>query len=261
MVSSTEMKEQACITAILLFLSACAGVPASESPSTSPVKRIQSESQRETLTKEDIGNALLEAVKVGDYDKAQELLAAGADANSKDEKHFMPLEFAVRNADKKMVELLLANGANADIQYRHATNPLCRAVRDGNMEIVKLLVENGASVTYSNLASDPLQLAIGWGGDQEIAKYLISKGADIDDSFTTITFSSDKFVIEHMAPLHLAAKCSWKEIVELLVVNGCRINVKDSRGRTPVDYAYRWEIEKFLRKHGGKSSWELNKDK
>ena len=57
-------------------------------------------------------------------------------------------------------------------------------------------------------------------------------------------------------PLHRPAFSGHKEIVELLIANGADLNAKDVNGHTPLDEAAR-EIADLLRKHGGKTRYEL----
>ena len=58
-------------------------------------------------------------------------------------------------------------------------------------------------------------------------------------------------------PLHCAAYKGHKEIVELLIAEGADVNAKSRLGQTPLDWADD-EIAYLLRKHGAKTSAELN---
>ena len=58
--------------------------------------------------------------------------------------------------------------------------------------------------------------------------------------------------------IHKAAKEGNIEAVKQHLTEGADVNAKDSRGRTPLDYAKRKpEIANLLRKHGGKTGEEL----
>ena len=58
--------------------------------------------------------------------------------------------------------------------------------------------------------------------------------------------------------IHEAAEEGNIEAVKQHLTEGADVNAKDSRGRTPLDYAKRKpEIANLLRKHGGKTGEEL----
>ena len=56
--------------------------------------------------------------------------------------------------------------------------------------------------------------------------------------------------------MHTAADWASKEIVELLIAKGADVNMKDRKGRTPLDVAHK-VTKDLLRKHGGKTGEEL----
>ncbi len=57
--------------------------------------------------------------------------------------------------------------------------------------------------------------------------------------------------------LHGAAHSGHKGAVELLIKKGAKVNVKNNEGETPLDVAKTKEIEKILKKVGGKSGKDL----
>ena len=61
-------------------------------------------------------------------------------------------------------------------------------------------------------------------------------------------------------PLHYAALFGEKEIAELLIAKGAKVNAKNKNDNTPLDKAIKenhTEIAALLRKHGGKTGEEL----
>ena len=62
-------------------------------------------------------------------------------------------------------------------------------------------------------------------------------------------------------PLHYAAREGHKEITDLLLTYGADVNAKNDEGGTPLDWAEccadKKETADLLRKHGGKTSEEL----
>jgi ankyrin repeat protein len=83
-------------------------------------------------------------------------------------------------------------------------------------------------------------------GHKEIAELFIAAGADVNAK-TGRGFT----------PLYMAASGGHKEIVELLIAEGADVNAKSRLGQTPLDWADD-EIAYLLRKHGAKTSAELN---
>ena len=87
-------------------------------------------------------------------------------------------------------------------------------------------------------------------GDIETVKQHLATGTEMDvkgkDGWTS---------------LHWAASSDHKEIVELLIAAGAKVNAEDTageyRGSTPLDWAPKTETADLLRKHGGKTAAEL----
>ena len=86
-------------------------------------------------------------------------------------------------------------------------------------------------------------------GDIETVKQHLAAGTEMDvkgkDGWTS---------------LHWAASSDHKEIIELLIAAGAKVNAEDTageyRGSTPLDWAPKTTAV-LLRKHGGKTSEEL----
>ena len=124
---------------------------------------------------------------------------------------------------------------------------LLDAAEKGYFDAVKQHIAAG---TFSNERDEngltPLHLAVGK-GYVEIVRLLIKSTTDLNaknDWGST--------------PLHYAIT---KEIAELLIADGADVNAKDEDGDTPLDWANRRNqtaITALLRKHGGKTSEELN---
>jgi len=95
------------------------------------------------------------------------------------------------------------------------------------------------------------------GGDIEAVKHHLAAGVDVN------------VIYKGQTPLHKAASGGHKEIVELLIAKGADVNVKIvhpnasffpwNDGHTPLDNAkHKPEIVDLLRKHGGKTLYELS---
>jgi ankyrin repeat protein len=87
----------------------------------------------------------------------------------------------------------------------------------------------------------------------DLVKLLIARGADVN-----VKLKTGKNILPVVARQFSEKHAS--EVCELLIVNGVKVNEKNSQGRTPLDEA----LEKnrnitadLLRKHGGKIGDEL----
>jgi len=141
--------------------------------------------------------------------------------------------------------------------------PLLRAAKASDNEVVKLLLAHGASVDLPNAEGiTPLMTTAGVGHgsnptrgrykteDQgvETLKILLAAGADInaraidlgppqgETGGTRGTFLAGS-PYGGMTAMHGAAKKGWNKVIRFLAEHGCKLQVKDSAGRTPMDYA------------------------
>jgi ankyrin repeat protein len=227
------------------------------------------------------------AIFNGHYDFAALLVERGADVN--DGSLYTAIE--MRNLatysnrpnppeqDRELtsldvVKLLLARGADPNLPYakkippRQAqgdivvppgATPLFRATRATDLTAIRLLIEKGARPAVANTdGSTPLMVAAGLGarrtGDEEFvekaaradpldaAKMFVDAGADVNavnDAGNTA--------------MHYAALTGATRIVEYLVGNGAKLDVKNKQGKTPLDLA-RQNTAALLRKYMGVAS-------
>ena len=126
--------------------------------------------------------------------------------------------------------------------------PIHDAARKGDIEAVKQHLAAGRNVNAKDdKGRTPLHRAARE-GHKEVAELLIANGAYVN--------AKDK---EGKTPLYHAARWGHKNTTALLIAAGADVNAKDDKGRTPLDRAVGYtEIVALLRKHGGKTSEELN---
>ena len=155
----------------------------------------------------------------GNIEAIKQHIAAGTDVNSNYE--WTPLHAA---ANKETAELLIAKGADINAKDNLGGTPLFWAALEGNEEVAELLIRQGADVN----AAGPK----GW------------------------------------TALHWAVAMAQKKSVELLIGEGADVNAKDVIYGTPLDNVGRFydtatkakeaDLANLLRKHGGKTSEELD---
>jgi ankyrin repeat protein len=101
-------------------------------------------SSRTSKQPADLTDALLAAVREGNRENVQSLLARGADVNAPDVDGTSPLMQAALNADTGLMEFLLDQGADPRAEAPNHATALLRAVHD--FDKVKLLLRHGALV-------------------------------------------------------------------------------------------------------------------
>lgn len=158
---------------------------------------------------------LHEAVKAGDVTRITQLIAAGADVNSRDAYGATALMNAAHSGSIELVEALLAAGAEVDAKDELGWTALMKAcfnneLNRGFPEIVERLIAAGADpdvkITYG---IRPLMLAAGY-GEAGVCQALLAGGADIlarnDGGLTALMMVKDKFYVEVINILHEAER-------------------------------------------------------
>src|SRR5580698_7872224 len=220
---------------------------------------------------------ILLAIINSHYDVAAFLLEQGADANIADEVGRTPLYAAVdmhtlpdsnlpwpselnnKLTSLDLIQALLAHGANVNAQlkkqqpYRSkvdrgadtllttGSTPLLRAAKAGDTEVVKVLLAKGGDPKLTTkFGMTPLMAAAGLGSKEEdttgrkktepeaIASIQLCLGAGADVN------AADN---QGETALHGAAQKGWDQVVQFLVDHGAKLDIKDKRGRTPLDAA------------------------
>jgi uncharacterized protein len=219
--------------------------------------------------------ALILAIMNSHYDTANAILDADADPNITDKAGMAALYAAVDMSSlgevygmpprkvkdtlkpTDLISRLIAKRAivdarltSATLQRNHTpgepqlgagTTPLMRAARNGDYAAMRLLLAAGADPTLKQpRGTTALMMAAGLGRGlgvfakdygteadlRQAVELLVERGVDVnastDDGITAI---------------HLAAQAGLDSVVTVLAKAGAQLDVKDKRGRTPVDMA------------------------
>jgi uncharacterized protein len=220
---------------------------------------------------------MLLALINGHYDFAAFMIDHGADPNIADDTGRTPLFTAVddhtmpesnlpapREIDNNLtsmdvIKALLAHGANpnaqlikqqpyrtkvdrgADTMLGTGTTPLLRAAKAGDAQAIEVLLAKGGDAKIpTKLGFTPIMAAAGLGSKEEdttgrkkteaeaIAsiKLCLDAGADVN----AVNNQGD-------TALHGAAQKGYDQVVQFLVDHGAKLDIKDKRGRTPLDAA------------------------
>jgi ankyrin repeat protein len=177
------------------------------------------------------------------------------------------------NTGADIAKLLLARGANVNAQlklrprYRNipndryrdpsivwGTTSLVRAAKAGDLPLVKLLLDNGALPNLANSQGiTPLMAASGEGmnndptrgrirtEDDALASYAMLKAAGADVNTRTVLSIADAdlkiITAANRTAVHFAAARGWNRLIRQLAADGAEVDVVDSNGLSPIDYA------------------------
>ncbi len=229
-------------------------------------------------------NPLIESIINGHYDTAAVLIEKGADVNIADSRGMTALYAAVdmhtlpwiaarpapKTTDDKtsmdIVKMLLAKDADVNarlkgrvLQKMHmggdpalaeGATMFMRAAKAADIEVLKLLLAKGADPhAMQKNKTTALMLAAGFGyqgrrdergGSRapnaeiiETIKFLLDLGLDIN-----------AFNDQGQTPVHMAVE-RGDQIIKFLVSRGARMDIKDKRGRTPLDIAAAGTMEEI----------------
>ena len=219
--------------------------------------------------------ALILAIMNAHYDTANAILEAGADPNITDKAGMVALYAAVDMSSlgevygmpprkvndtlkpTDVMSRLIAKGAVVDallksptLQRNHTpgegqlgagTTPLMRAARNGDFAAMQILLAAGADPTLKQpRGTTALMMASGLGRGLGVFAKDYGTEADLRQAVellvernVDVNASTD----DGITAIHLAAQGGLDSIVRVLAKAGARLDVKDKRGRTPVDMA------------------------
>jgi ankyrin repeat protein len=178
-----------------------------------------------------------------------------------------------RTSGYDVIGMLLDRGANPNAQlklrprYRNipydryrdplivwGTTPLIRAAKAGDLPVVKLLLEHGALANLANSQGvTPLMVAAGDGHIHDPTRgnvrteqdalqcydLLRAAGAEVNTR-TSLGYADADLKTRTAAnrtALHAAAARGWNQLVKRMVADGAMVDVIDSNGLSPIDYA------------------------
>ena len=214
--------ERAWVLALLMTVTAAAAEPA-DSPLVEAARKQDQGAIRALLNQKtdvnarasDGSTALLWLAHWNNFDTADLLLRAGADANLANDFRMTPLSEACTNASAALVRLLLKSGANPNTAIATGETPLMTSAKTGNADAVRMLIEYGAAVNVKEPSQN--QTALMWAAAErhpDMVKALIESHADLQ-AHTKQGFT----------PLHFAARVGDLESVKLLLAAGVDVNL------------------------------------
>ena len=129
-------------------------------------------SEQQAAAEQGTPQELISAIREGEYDKARQLIEAGANLTAVDKVGLTALDLAVSAGHMELAQLLIAKGANVNaVNVKNGGYaPLHNAVFLGQTEAAELLISHGAEVNaLTNKGKTPMALAAEKGHDDCVA--------------------------------------------------------------------------------------------
>lgn len=151
---------------------------------------------------------MIKAAQEDNLDEVQQLLP-GKDVNLRDKRSgTTALEHAVRNGNREMAQLLLASGADVNTRNEGGQTVLMMLGEEATADLVWNLINAGAKVNQKdNEGNTPLIEAAGV-NNIEVLRTLLDAGADImaknEDGETPLTMAASAGVVNNVRALLLA---------------------------------------------------------
>lgn len=210
---------------------------------------------------ESAGEALHAAVRAGNLDEVERLVAEGAPVDARDDLGSTPLLDAAWAGKPEIADFLIRHGADVNARHREAgSTPLEYAVLTGRPAMVGLLLKSGARTAGSYREGQSVLHIAAARGAAPIIELLLEAKADVQaldsngntplDSAvlhgqtraveTLLRYHANaKYVhpIDGRGALHEACMRGFPDLVQPLLDAGADLAARDRFGQTPLDIA------------------------
>ncbi|OGF68022.1 MAG: hypothetical protein A2Y62_14865 [Candidatus Fischerbacteria bacterium RBG_13_37_8] len=141
---------------------------------------------------------------------------------------------AARNGEINKMKKIIALRNNIDERNEIKETALIAAAKRGHSQIVKFLITKGANINLRDWNGNAFDWAVDL-GHFEVAKLLLDAGIDVNSKDNLGTPAICKAVKRHSIELFIQGyRKRYKNIINLLLSRGAKINVKDNHGSTPL---------------------------
>ncbi|MDX2016641.1 MAG: ankyrin repeat domain-containing protein [Planctomycetota bacterium] len=191
------------------------------------VKALLGEKANVDATARDGKTALIYAAGWGDASTVEALLAAQARVDARSNDGWTAVMMAAARGTPQSVRALVQKGANVNVKNKWGQSPLVIASRTGELDKVRVLLDAGANVNdRDQTGTTALGMAAAAESGLDVMKALIEAKADVNQADN-----------DGITPLMKAADRGDKDKVILLLNHGARPELKDSSGKTALDWA------------------------
>lgn len=172
---------------------------------------------------------LIEAVRAGDGERAQVLIADGIDVNGRDGDGTTALHWAALHDDVAVAQALIDAGARVEAATRFDATPLALAAENGSVAFLKLLLDAGADPDAATPEGETALMTVARTGRADAVRMLLDRGADPNRAEgwrgqTALMWAS--------AENNLAA-------AEALLAGGANVHARSTGGFSPLMFAVR----------------------
>ncbi|CAB4067997.1 ANKRD6 [Lepeophtheirus salmonis] len=182
------------------------------------------------LTNKDESDKLKKAVESGQTNLVLSLLKIGAPVTI-DNDGQTALHLASAAGHESVVDALIQSGCDVSIQDFTGHTPLQRAAAEGHIDILKLLIKNGANIDHQDEVHGNTSLhEAAWKGFSQSVQFLTRVG------------KANCYMKNRggFAPLHLCCQNGHNETCRILLLSGCKPDIKNNYGDTPLHTSARY---------------------
>ncbi len=169
------------------------------------------------------GQALLDAVKLGDNRQVAILLSEGAYTEVRDSQGDTPLLYAVKTGNVQCARMLLKYDVNVKARSGSGKGPMELALDSGNQKMFLCLINGGVAPDEIGHDGNPLLFKAVKFKDMETIAMLLEHKADPS--------AEGK---EGRTAIHVATEHGLGDCLDVLIEAGASVNVQDDRGVTPL---------------------------
>ena len=187
-------------------------------------------------TKDRSGNSLLiQAIKLGNIDMVKLLLSLDADIYNEGLYGWSPLTYAViESKNKPIIQLLLNSGVNIDEQDSYGYTPLQRAL--------DFILDESDTDTYIDVIKLLVELGANINGEDKngytpLMRAINSRNLKIAKLLLSLGANIDQEDADGNTPLIKAVKEKKPFILDNLIKLGANVNFKNKNGKTAYSYA------------------------
>lgn len=125
-------------------------------------------------------DALMDAVRSNDTNKALQFIKSKSDVNQKMSDGTTPLHWAVYNGNQELVKRLLKAGAKVNVSNDYGSSPMSEAGVVADADILQLLIKAGGDVESPTLEGQTVLMSVARTDRVDAAKLLIKKDAAVN---------------------------------------------------------------------------------